>query len=387
MLLWQSSRAGLATLSAGLPLLNRPSPAGQRLQELAADLARQTPKNPSAALERQVLRRSHAFLRGVETYRGHPYRRSATKAETAWEEGSTRLLDFGGTGAPVLVIPSLINRFHVLDLLPEHSFVRYLADRGLRPLLVDWNEPGVEEQGFTLTDYIAGRLERALDAAMAAAGGRVAILGYCMGGLLALALALRRPRETAALALLATPWDFHAEQRQQSELLAAVIATFRRVRGSLDALPVEIIQALFWSLDPFLAERKFVHFAELDPAGAAARTFVALEDWINDGVPLAWGVAEECARGWYGNNDPPAGRWQVGKKSVIPEHLDKPALVVLPRRDRIVPPASAAPLYAALANPTMLHPAFGHIGMMAAAAAPNAVWQPIADWLRARLGA
>src|SRR6516165_7762806 len=78
MLLWQSSRAGLATLSAGLPLLNRPSPAGQRLQELAADLARQTPKNPSAALERQVLRRSHAFLRGVETYRGHPYRRSAT---------------------------------------------------------------------------------------------------------------------------------------------------------------------------------------------------------------------------------------------------------------------------------------------------------------------
>jgi polyhydroxyalkanoate synthase len=59
------------------------------------------------------------------------------------------------------------------------------------------------------------------------------------------------------------------------------------------------------ALDPFLAERKFIRFAGLDTAGDAARSFVALEDWINDGVPLAHEVALECARSWYRGNDPP----------------------------------------------------------------------------------
>ena len=64
------------------------------------------------------------------------------------------------------------------------------------------------------------------------------------------------------------------------------------------ALPVELLQSLFFMLDPFLAQRKFVRFAALDPTGAEARSFVALEDWINDGVPLPIGVAREClARG------------------------------------------------------------------------------------------
>ena len=66
---------------------------------------------------------------------------------------------------------------------------------------------------------------------------------------------------------------------------------------------------------------------------------------------------------------------------VAPERLERPALVVVPGRDRIVPPRSAEALGAALPRATMLRPPLGHIGMMASAAAPELIWRPIAEWL------
>jgi len=74
-------------------------------------------------------------------------------------------------------------------------------------------------------------------------------------------------------------------------------------------VPVEAIQTLFFILDPFAAERKFIRFATLDPDSNDARSFVAVEDWINDGVPLAIGVARDCVRSWYRDNEPGRGLW------------------------------------------------------------------------------
>jgi polyhydroxyalkanoate synthase subunit PhaC len=66
-----------------------------------------------------------------------------------WHKGTTRLLDYGdGAGPTVLVIPSLINRYYVLDLLPERSILRHLAGCDLRPLVIDWGAPGREERHF-----------------------------------------------------------------------------------------------------------------------------------------------------------------------------------------------------------------------------------------------
>ena len=128
-------------------------------------------------------------------------------------------------------------------------------------------------------------------------------------------------------------------------------------------------------------------FATLDPESNEARRFVALEDWINDGVPLALGVARDCGRLWYGDNAPCRGLWQVAGHPVRPQLLNRPALVVVPGRDRIVPPGAAEPLAAALGTATVLRPPLGHIGMMVAVHAPEMLWTPIAAWLRAQLGA
>lgn len=387
MLLWLSSRAALTSLPSGWPPWSadkdQPSP---RLRALAGEIAQAGADAVGKALDRELLDRAKGFLAGLEAYRRHPYRRAEPQASVVWHAGNAQLLDYGqGRGPGVLIVPSLINRYYVLDLLPERSFVRCLAGHGLRPLVLDWGEPGQAELGLTLTGYITAPLDRALEAAIKLTGGPVGVVGYCMGGLLGLPLALRRPAETGCLALLATPWDFHAERADQARLLAATVDA--ALFGPGDApLALDVIQSLFLALDPFLAERKFIRFAGLDPDGLAARDFVALEDWINDGVPLARPVALECARSWYRDNDPGRGEWRVAGQPVRPEEVKAPALVLLPSRDRIVPPLSAEPLASAIPGAAVLRLPFGHIGMMASAAAPDTVWRPIAEWLRTKLG-
>src|SRR4029077_12428041 len=205
-----SSHAALPLLKSGFSAW-RPElrAAGSDLEKSLAAVGLEA---VAQAVERELRTRADRFLRGIERYREHPYRRDLADPATLWQDGSTRLIDYGGAGAPLPVVPPLGNRAYILDLMAQKSLLRWLAANGLRPLLVDWGTPGDLERRFTLTDYIAGRLEAALDAAGAAAGGPMAVMGYCMGGVLALALAERRPKRVSALALLATPWDFHAER-------------------------------------------------------------------------------------------------------------------------------------------------------------------------------
>lgn len=377
-----------------LPLLKSGSlPWRPALESQGAELAKAVqaaePKKLAAALEREIRARTDRFLSGIETYRAHAYRRTLSEPPTLWAEGTTRLLDFGPDARdarPVLVVPSLINRAYILDLAEGRSLLRHLAGRGLRPLLVDWGKPGAEERGFTLDSYIAGRLDRALDAARTLTGEAPSVLGYCMGGDLALALATRRSRDITGLALLATPWDFHAERPEQARALAALMSPLWPFIDRLGETPVDLLQILFAGLDPYLAMRKFQAFAALDPASADAEAFVALEDWANDGVPLAAPVAHACMTGWYGRNDTAHGEWRIVGRTVDPGAVGVPSLVVVPERDRIVPPKSALALAHAIPGAKLVTTGLGHIGMIVGARAPSEVWAPLGAWLGAMPG-
>ena len=383
-LAWTSSLAVLPLLKSGSIAwkgeLRAPA------QCLASDLAAIKPEAFAAAVAAEAERRLTSFLDGLTAYRRHGYRRAPSAARVVWREGTTRLLDYsgGGKGPAVLVIPSLINRAYILDLMAERSFMRFLAAQGFRPYLVEWEAPGEIERQYSLDDYIAGRLSRALDVVAGATASKPVAIGYCMGGLLALGLAQIRRRDLAGLALLATPWDFHAERADQAILIGALAPQFEPLLRLLGELPVDAIQALFAALDPSLALRKFLGFAGLDPKSDRARQFVALEDWLNDGVALAAPVARETLGAWYGENVTARGQWRLAGRAVRPEKLDLPTIAVIPDQDRIVPPASALALARAIPTCQILRPAVGHIGMMAGARAEAEVWQPLARWLRER---
>ena len=326
-----------------------------------------------------------ALLAGIAAYRRHPWQRELEDPPAVWSEGSSVMLDYGPVdGVPVLVVPSLVNRAYVLDLLPDHSMLRFLASQGVRPLLLDWGFPGEVERAFNLTDYIAGRLDRALRAASAlAAGGSVAVAGYCMGGLMTVAAALARPDLVSRLALLATPWDFWAEDADRARQLGALVPALEPAFAFGGALPVDALQTLFSLMDPGSVAAKYRDFGRQDQDSARARMFVALEDWLNDGIPLAAPVARETLAGWYGANAPARGAWRVLGLPVQPQQLRLPCFVAAPGRDRIVPPVSACALAAAIPGAELHLPQAGHIGMVAGSGARGALWERLAAWLKA----
>jgi len=327
---------------------------------------------------KETVRQNADLIQGIAAYRRHPWRRDVDDPPAIWTEGESRLLDFGGTGPTVLVVPSLVNRGYVLDLGERWSMLRWLAARGIRPVLLDWGWPGDAERRFTLTDYVAGRLERA----MAALPGPLVLAGYCMGGLLTLAMAQRRPDRVQTLVLLATPWDFHAGEGDHGMRARHGLALLEPVLAATHTLPVDVLQALFVSLDPWGVGAKYRAFCRLDQTSPRAALFVALEDWLNDGVPLAEPVARECLDGWYGRNEPAEGKWRIAGLPVDPSRLRCPTYVAVPARDRIVPPESAGPLARLIPGAVLHEPRAGHVGMVAGSRAEIELWQPLLNWLR-----
>jgi polyhydroxyalkanoate synthase len=138
---------------------------------------------------------------------------------------------------------------------------------------------------------------------------------------------------------------------------------------------------LFAQLDPGGVAAKYRDFAGQDPASRRANLFVAVEDWLADGVPLAAPVARETLAQWYGENAPARGTWRLLGEPVLPERLRLPCFVAIPERDRIVPPESAACLAARIEGAHIVRPRAGHVGMVAGSHAQAALWEGLAGWL------
>jgi polyhydroxyalkanoate synthase len=310
------------------------------------------------------------ILRGLRAYQQHVHVRPPSQAIVAAQHGATRLMLHGRSGAPVVLIPSLINGPEVLDLAPGASFVEYLLGEGFAPLTVDWGAPGPDEMTLDLDGLVQQRLLPLL----AALGEPVPVIGYCLGGTIAAAAAAITP--PPKLGLIAAPFAFggYAPERRQAMLtLWDEIAPGAEASG---LVPIELLNPGFWELDPARAVGKFERFGQMDPTAREARHYVLVEDWVNSGPPIPFPAAAQIFERFYGEDEPGAGRWRIGGRPVDPAALPCPVLNVISLIDRIVP-AAAAPHAG-----DRLELDAGHVGMMVGGRARALLYEPTVRWLR-----
>jgi polyhydroxyalkanoate synthase len=114
---------------------------------------------------------------------------------------------------PLVIIPPCINKYYILDLTPENSFVRYAVDEGNTVFMASWRNISAAQGHLTWDDYLRMGVMRAIDVARDITGAdRVNALGFCIGGtLLAAALAVMKANgddKVASVTLLTSMLDF-----------------------------------------------------------------------------------------------------------------------------------------------------------------------------------
>lgn len=263
------------------------------------------------------------------------------------------LHDFGGDGPPVVLVPSLINPPHVLDLDEDVSLAGAVSSMHRRSLLLDW---GSARDRADLG--VAGHVEHLLMLLLKELGEPAALVGYCLGGTMTVAVA--NLAKVDRVATIAAPWSFAGYPEQSRASLVALWQAARTAAASLNALPMEVLQAAFWSLDPKRIVSKFARFSELDPDSAEARRFVVLEDWANEGEALPLPAARELIEDFFGADLPGRGEWRIAGRPIT-DALSVPLLNFTSSQDRITPEKSAS-------GGERVEIAAGHVGMVVGSA-------------------
>jgi poly[(R)-3-hydroxyalkanoate] polymerase subunit PhaC len=143
---------------------------------------------------------------------------AVTPGEVVFRNDLVEVLQYAPTTAkvyrrPLLIVPPCINKFYILDLQPDNSFVRYAVAEGHSVFIISWRNVPAELGTLTWDDYIERGVLTAIAVVQEISGSKtINALGFCVGGTLlscALAvLAARQEAHVASLTLLATMLDF-----------------------------------------------------------------------------------------------------------------------------------------------------------------------------------
>lgn len=115
---------------------------------------------------------------------------ATTPGQVIYQNDLMQLLQFEPTTKqvyrrPLFIVPPWINKYYILDLKPQNSFIRWMVDKGYTVFVVSWNQPDESTVDKTFESYMREGILDGLDAVKKATGeDEVTAIGYCIGGTL-----------------------------------------------------------------------------------------------------------------------------------------------------------------------------------------------------------
>ena len=241
---------------------------------------------------------------------------------------------------PLVMVPPCINKYYILDLQPDNSFVRYAVEQGHTVFMVSWRNMPPEMGKATWDDYLEHGVIKALSVAAGASGARqVNALGFCVGGtLLGAALAVLRARNddrVASLTLLASMLDFGDTGELSVFVDEPYVCDREREFAQGGVLPGRQLAITFASLR---ANELIWHYVVNNYLKGRTPEPFDLLYWNGDSTNLPGAMYAYYIRNMYlENNLAIPGRLSMCGVPVDLGRIDLPSYVLATREDHIVP--------------------------------------------------
>lgn len=240
---------------------------------------------------------------------------------------------------PALFVPPQINKYYIVDLAPDKSFVKYAVEHGVQMFVLSWRNPTRRQAHWNIDTYAEAVLE-AIEVAREITGADdVDLIGACAGGLTALAAvgylqATGAAHKVHSQTLLVSIFD--TDQPMLLNLFAtdATIAAARsyvRHRGVVDGADMARIFA--W-LRP--TELVWLFFANNYLLGQDPPAFDFLY-WNNDPTRISAGFHGDAMDVFQHNPFMKSGAVKVLGRRIDPRRIDTPSFIVAGMKDHIVP--------------------------------------------------
>lgn len=291
---------------------------------------------------------------------------------------------------PLFLVFAIMNRPHVLDLRPGHSFVEYMLQNGYDIYLLDWGAPGPEDKNLKFDDYTLDYLPRAIRKIKAVSGSdRFNMLGWCLGALISTLYAALRPDDGLKnLILLTAPLDFTDKTAGAFSRWTSnpafdpdkIVDAFGNVPGEMidygaKALkPVENYIGSYLGLWDRIDNPKVVE------------SWHAMNTWVRDVIPMAGGAYRQLITDFYKENRLVEGTLTIRGERVDLANLKANLLNVIAESDHITPPCQSEGVMDLVGSKDkeVLRVKGGHIGIMAGSGAQKYTWPHIEQWLAKR---
>lgn len=281
--------------------------------------------------------------RGIEAFRpGSGV--ALTPGEVVYRNRLVELIQYAPTTPsvqrePVLVVPSWILKYYILDLTPQDSLVKYLVDRGHTVFMVSWRNPDSTDRELTMDDYLRhGVLETVAEVRRLCPRAGIHAAGYCLGGtLLAIAAAVlgRRARPPLrSVSILAGQVDFEEPGELglfMDESQVAFLEDLMAETGYLDGRRMAGAFQLINSKD--LVWSKLLH----EYLMGAQTPMTAMRAWNADATRMPARMHGEYLRRLYLANELAEGHYRADGQVVDLRTIRVPVFVVGTERDHVSP--------------------------------------------------
>ena len=287
---------------------------------------------------------------------------------------------------PLLISYALINRYHILDIQPDKSWVRNLLLQGFDVYMLDWGTPTSMDKYLDFDDYVNGYLDSAVEHIKNESSvEKISLQGYCTGGTIATTYAALHPENVKNYIATAPVIDGWRDTTVISNL--AKHMDVDKMVDTIGNMPPEFMYYCFSVLKPFeQGIEKYIKFFKNIDNKKFVDNFLRVEKWLGDTPPIPGELFKQWIKDIYQNNLLIQNKMYVGGERVDLTNIDMPTFTQIAVGDHLVSPECSMPLHYAIGSEdkTLRMYPTGHVGMIASSLSQKKVLPELGAWLSER---